>query len=118
MDPIRPALLALRNNVCRRSYRPVYQCLHTSAPRPATPLPHPVVPGPPPEPPAPHPSDALERVARKRRQANLLKQAQDVRAAATPSNKPKSMLQRRFWKDVMVKEGDGMLVQLHIVPLG
>jgi ATP synthase F1 complex assembly factor 2 len=62
------------------------------------------VPGPPPETPTPSASDALHRVARKRKQAELLKQAKDVRAAP---NKPNSALAKRFWKSVTVKETDG-----------
>jgi len=37
----------------------------------------------------------------------MLKQAQDVRTTSAPSNKPKALLKKRFWKDVMVKETDG-----------
>src|SRR5262245_47628547 len=107
MESIRPALTALRIAAVpapRRAPRPLYRCLHTSAARCATPLPHPSVPGPPPESPTPSPSDPLERVARKKKQAELLKQAREVRT--TPS-KPKSVLQKRFWKDVLVKETEG-----------
>jgi ATP synthase F1 complex assembly factor 2 len=45
-------------------------------------------------------------VARKRRQAELLKQAQEVRA--TPS-RPKTVLQKRFWQDVTVQETPGIM---------
>lgn len=105
----RPALGALRlAQAARHAPRPLFrfpcQCLHSSASRNATPLSHPSVPGPPPETPAPQASDALERVARKRKQAELLKQAREVRS--TPSH-PKTPLQKRFWKDVSVKEVDG-----------
>lgn len=109
METLRPALSTLRLSAPPRArvYRPLYQCLHTSATRGATPLPLPSVPGPPPGTPTAHPSDALERVARKKRQAEMLKQASDVRATSAPSNKPKAMLKKRFWKDVIVKEADG-----------
>lgn len=111
MESLRPALRKLRLPTTPRVYQPIVQhhCLHTSPARAATPLPHPSVAGPPPESPIPQPSDALARVARKRRQADLLKQAQDVRTASKPSAKPKSILQKRFWSDVLVKEGDGGL---------
>ena len=103
MESIRPALASLRLAAPRRVSRPLYQCLHTTAVRRATPLPHPSVPGPPPETPTPSASDALHRVARKRKQAELLKQAKDIR---TP-NKSNSGLAKRFWKSVTVKETDG-----------
>ncbi|KAF1829484.1 F1-ATP synthase assembly protein [Decorospora gaudefroyi] len=107
MESIRPALANVRVSAPRRAPRPLYQCLHTSAARSATPLPHPSVPGPPPG--APTPSDASERVARKRKQADMMKQAREMREVYAPSNKPKSMLAKRFWKNVNVKEADGGL---------
>jgi hypothetical protein len=107
MEAIRPALASLRLSAPRRAPRPLYHCLHTTAARPATPLPHASVPGPPPAKPTPHPSDPLERIARKKRQAELVKQAQEVRTESKPSSKPKSLLKKRFWKDVIVKETDG-----------
>ncbi|KAJ4336642.1 hypothetical protein N0V95_008560, partial [Ascochyta clinopodiicola] len=51
-------------------------------------------------------TDALDRVARKRRQAEMLQQAKDVR---TTASKPTSPLKKRFWTDVTVKEGGGGL---------
>jgi hypothetical protein len=107
MESLRPALATLRLAAPRRAYRPLYQCLHTSAIRHATPLPHASVPGPPPASPTPQPSAALERVARKKRQAAMVKDAREIRETAAPSNKPKSLLKKRFWKDVVVKETDG-----------
>lgn len=107
MESMRPVLSTLRLSAPRRAYRPLYQCLHTSAAHRATPLPHLSVPGPPPATPAAYPSDASERVARKRRQADLMKQAQEIRSTYTPTTKPKHMLKKRFWTDVIVKEADG-----------
>lgn len=104
MESIRPALAALRSAAPRRAPRFLCERLHTSTARRATPLPHPSVPGPPPATPTPSPSDALARVARKREQAALLKQAQEARAAP---GKPGGGLQRRFWKNVSVKETNG-----------
>lgn len=104
MESIRPALASLRVGAPRRVARPLYQCLHTTASRRATPLPHPSVPGPPPETPVPSASDALDRVARKRKQAALLQQAKEVRAAP---NRPTSALAKRFWKSVSVKDTEG-----------
>ncbi|CAE7031219.1 hypothetical protein P3342_006578 [Pyrenophora teres f. teres] len=109
MESIRPCLARVRLSAPSRAYRPVYQCLHTSAARGATPLPHPSVPGPPPETPQAHPSDASERVARKRKQADMMKQAREMRDVYSSSNKPKNMLAKRFWKDVSVNEGNGGL---------
>lgn len=106
MESIRPALATVRLSAPRRAYRPFYQCLHTSAARAATPLPHPSVPGPPPETPTPSPSDALDRVARKRRQAEMLQQAKQLKPSAS---KPTSALKKRFWTDVTVKESDAGL---------
>ncbi|KAF2183745.1 ATP12-domain-containing protein [Zopfia rhizophila CBS 207.26] len=119
MEALRPAQSLLRLSAPRRVPRPALisfcQCLHTSSSRCATPLPHPSVPGPPPETPTPAASDALDRVARKRKQAELLKQAQEIRT--TPS-KPKTVLQKRFWKDVSVKQTpDGLQVYLDSRPV-
>lgn len=106
MESIRPALAAARLAAPRRAYRPLYHCLHTSAARCATPLPHPSVPGPPPETPTPSASDALDRVARKKRQAEMLQQAKGARSSAA---KPASALKKRFWNDVSVRETDAGL---------
>ncbi|OSS48917.1 hypothetical protein B5807_07076 [Epicoccum nigrum] len=120
MESIRPALATARLAAPRRAYRyrptrPLYHCLHTSASRCATPLPHPSVPGPPPETPTPAASDALERVARKKRQAEMLQQAKGVRASAA---KPTSILKKRFWNDVNVRESEhGLQVFLDSRPV-
>ncbi|KAF2727311.1 ATP12-domain-containing protein [Polyplosphaeria fusca] len=117
MDALRPALVSLRLSVSasRTAPRPLSRCLHLSASRCATPHPHPSVPGPPPKSPAPAASDSLERIARKRRQAELLKSAQELKAS--PS-KPRYALQKRFWKDVSVKETpDGFHVFLDSRPV-
>ncbi|UPX16401.1 uncharacterized protein EKO05_0006804 [Ascochyta rabiei] len=106
MESIRPVLANVRLSAPRRPSRPFYHCLHTSTPRSATPLPHPSVPGPPPETPTPAASDPLDRVARKRRQAEMLQQAKHVR---TNASKPTSPLKKRFWTDVSVIDGGGGL---------
>ncbi|KAH8728121.1 Oxysterol-binding protein-domain-containing protein [Phaeosphaeriaceae sp. PMI808] len=106
MKSLRPTFSTLRPSVPPRTFRPLCQCLHTTVIRSAT-----VTSVPP-------PSDALERVARKRRQADLLKQAQDVRQESAPSSKPKSLLKKRFWKDVVVRETDeGLQVYLDSRPV-
>ncbi|KAK4176869.1 putative mitochondrial protein atp12 precursor [Triangularia setosa] len=75
--------------------------------------------GPPPEPPTPAAEYAVmeERLARRRRQAEMLRQARDIRKSGgsktttTDPNAP--VLKRRFWKDVAIKEVDGAL-QIHL----
>ncbi|CAG7554984.1 unnamed protein product [Fusarium equiseti] len=62
--------------------------------------------GPPPEPPV-QPQDVHQRVARRRRQAEMLKNAKELRSAS--SGKGGGGLKKRFWKDVSVKEVDGAL---------
>ncbi|KAK5656210.1 hypothetical protein OQA88_4971 [Cercophora sp. LCS_1] len=111
--PLRPATTTHALSLtCRVRSR----ALHRPASQPAK-----VVPvygtGPPPEPPTPAPeySDATARIARRRRQAKLLKQAKEVRtaAAAKASSTEPTGLKRRFWKDVSVEEVDGAL-QIHL----
>ncbi len=80
--------------------------LHTSASKPATPVPFPIAPGPPPKPPVPDASFAEDRVARKKRQAELVKLGQTLRASTTA--KPALPLQKRFWKHVTVHETPGI----------
>ncbi|KAH7305008.1 ATP12 ATPase family protein [Stachybotrys elegans] len=71
--------------------------------------------GPPPKPPVPEAGAVHERVARRRKQAEMLKNARDIRSAQ--SNKS-SGLKRRFWKDVSVVVNDGALqVNLDSRPL-
>ena len=58
--------------------------------------------GPPPAPPTPSPSQYGERIDRRRRQAELLKQASAARnSAQSPQSSP--ALRKRFWKDVSIK---------------
>lgn len=78
--------------------------LHSSPSTSATPVAHPTVPGPPPQAPQAAPSDPQDRVARKRQQAETLRQNQQ---AKTNPSKPSSTLRKRFWKDVSVQERDG-----------
>ena len=114
ISPMEPAFATLRRAAPRRQTRcSLYQCLflHTTAARRfATPLPAPSVPGPPPDAPTPQ-SEAHDRVVRKRKQAELLRQAREIRAS--PSTKPNSILRKRFWKDVTVKESEGAYRQDH-----
>ena len=86
----------------------LYQCLHTTASRTATPLPITAA-GPPPSAPLPAASQYGERVDRRRRQAELLERGQDLR---TSQMKPGSAMKKRFWKDVSVQIDDGMIMLL------
>ena len=86
------------------SQSPLVQFLHITTPKPATPLPITAA-GPPPSPPVPAASQYGERVDRRRRQAELLKRGQDLRANQM---KPGTAMKKRFWKDVSVKTMPGV----------
>ncbi|MCJ1303347.1 ATP synthase complex assembly protein atp12 [Hypocenomyce scalaris] len=88
----------------------LYQCLHSTGPRPADPLPITAA-GPPPSAPLPAASQYGERVDRRRRQAELLKRGQDLRASHM---KPGSVIKKRFWKDVTVHTTAGMRINISI----
>jgi ATP synthase F1 complex assembly factor 2 len=60
--------------------------------------------GPPPEPPV-QAQDVHQRVARRRRQAEMLKNAKELRSSS--GGKAGGALKKRFWKDVTVQEVDG-----------
>lgn len=85
--------------------------IHNTTPAPATVSPiHGT--GPPPEPPVPAADSATERLERRKKQAELLEKAQEIRRSASNSNPKKEAreyaLKKRFWKDVHVHEVDGM----------
>ncbi|KAK4659870.1 ATP synthase mitochondrial F1 complex assembly factor 2 [Podospora pseudocomata] len=91
--------------------------IHNNPPKPAK-----VVPvygtGPPPEPPTPAAEYAVEeRLARRKRQAEMLRQARDIRKNNGNNSKPADpnapVLKRRFWKDVSIKEVVGTY-QIHL----
>ncbi|KAI1091372.1 ATP12-domain-containing protein [Rostrohypoxylon terebratum] len=72
--------------------------------------------GPPPEPPVPAADSATSRLERRKKQAELLEKAQEIRQSAAKSSGggsgPKReareyALKKRFWKDVHVREVDG-----------
>ncbi|KAF2104171.1 ATP12-domain-containing protein [Rhizodiscina lignyota] len=88
---------------CTRSARRLRHSfqLHTVAPQSASPVPHPSVAGPPPPPPTPDVAQPEDRVARKRKQAELLQRGLSLRP--NPA-KPATALQKRFWKAVSIKE--------------
>jgi hypothetical protein len=82
--------------------------LHESVPHPANPLPI-VATGPPPAPPQPSVSELRERLDRRRRQAELLKESQALKGKGL-SGKPREVLKRRFWKDVNVQQTPGKML--------
>lgn len=87
--------------------------IHTTPAAPATVSPiHGT--GPPPEPPTPTPDSASARLERRKKQAELLEKAKDIRQAelvskfTASSKKAKdTALRKRFWKDVNVREVEG-----------
>jgi ATP synthase F1 complex assembly factor 2 len=96
--------------------RPSCKAIHTLPAQPAN-----VVPvygtGPPPEPPTPTaPKDLDPRIARRRRQADLLKQAKDIRNQKSYTSGTKtSPLKKRFWEHVSVVEApDSKHLQINL----
>lgn len=88
---------------------PVSQrCLHTTALKSATVAPL-VASGPPPKAPIPSAEHVDSRVARRRKQAELLKRGQDLRAVAGGQGGGTAK-QKRFWKDVHVKHENGKTI--------
>jgi ATP synthase mitochondrial F1 complex assembly factor 2 len=55
-------------------------------------------------------SKAYERVERRKRQAEMLKSAKQIRSVA--EGKKNGVLQRRFWQDVSVREVNGALGEM------
>ena len=91
------------------------RCLHTTSSRDATLVAHPTVPGPPPSAPQASVTFPQDRVARKRQQAELLKQGQQTKVNAA---KPTTALQKRFWRNVSVKDADeGLQILLDSRPV-
>lgn len=92
---------------CSRSARAsitALRCLHTGRPLFATPLPMTAT-GPPPSAPLPSASQYGEKLDRRRRQAELLKHGQSLRAS---QEKPGNAMKKRFWKDVSVQTDERM----------
>ncbi|KAK4988583.1 ATP synthase mitochondrial F1 complex assembly factor 2 [Elasticomyces elasticus] len=117
MELFRPAASSMSARCVAFTRSPIrlYQCLHTSSTQKATPLPLPTVSGPPPLPPQVSASQPEDRVARKRKQAELLERGKSLRTNAA---KPSSVLQKRFWKDAAVKETpDGLHIMLDTRPV-
>lgn len=81
------------------------RAIHNSSPDPANVSPF-YATGPPPEPPQPAPEHPYAKIERRRKQAELLKQAKEIRNT-TSTSKGAKLLKKRFWDKVYVKEVDG-----------
>lgn len=97
--PLRTLLPSARSHLSHVHLR----TLTTTASTSANPLPHPTVSGPAPRAPTPAVSFPSEQISRKRQQASLLAAAQSSKP--NPA-KPSSVLSKRFWRDVDIRETD------------
>ncbi|KAI9641838.1 ATP synthase mitochondrial F1 complex assembly factor 2 [Ciborinia camelliae] len=107
--PVVNGLKGLR--ICQRQgFAPLSQrCIHTTPPSPATVAPAAfTASGPPPAPPTPSAEHVDIRVARRRKQAELLKKGQDIRAVASGKGGGTAKT-KRFWKDVHVLHTEGIV---------
>lgn len=97
---VHPPLAAGKNS---NSTRPI----HSSPPDPASVAPF-YAAGPPPDPPQPAAEHPYAKIERRRKQAELLRTAKELRdaEAAGAAGKVKP-LKKRFWQDVHVKKVDG-----------
>lgn len=98
----RPAALASLTGSCRVA---AAAAIHSSSSDPAEVAPFHAT-GPPPEPPQPAAEHPYAKIARRRKQAELLRNAKEIRDAAG-AGKGKKPLKKRFWQDVTVKEVEG-----------
>lgn len=107
--PVANSLKSLRPYQCQNIIPLSQRCIHTTLPSPATVAPAGfTAPGPPPAPPAPNAEHVDIRVARRRKQADLLKKGQDMRAVASGKGGGTAKL-KRFWKDVHVQHTEGIV---------
>ena len=88
---------------------PIYQLrrqtLHTTTRCSAVPLPHLAAPGPPPSPPEHHLTGSNSSFDHRKRKIDQLAKR---RALEYRSGKGFSVLQKRFWKEVNIRESGGM----------
>lgn len=106
---------ALRPTVLQHPPNPQLRSLHKTSSTEAQPLPHTPVAGPPPGAPQPAVDSPSDRLARKRQRAELLIQSQKTKV--NPA-KPASVLRKRFWKDVLVKDTEaGLQILLDTRPV-
>lgn len=104
---------------CQRRRTPyiLTRHLHTTPTNEATLVAHPTVPGPPPQAPQAAVTHPQDRVERKRRQAEALRQNREQKANTSKPGST-STLRKRFWKDVHVREAeDGYEVHLDTRPV-
>lgn len=100
-------LLAPRTNQRAPFLSNCCRAIHSSASDPADVSPFHAT-GPPPEPPQPAAEHPYAKIERRRKQAELLRQAKELRKeSSSASNAAKTPLKKRFWQDVRVKEIDG-----------
>ena len=107
--PLAEAKAAIRSysHIPPFSARPIiHRTLHTTPPKPATAHDISLV-GPPPSAPVPDTSDVDIRVARRRKQAELLKHGQDLRDISSGKGSGTAKT-KRFWKDVHVRQAEGL----------
>ncbi|KAH8762041.1 hypothetical protein F5883DRAFT_561586 [Diaporthe sp. PMI_573] len=101
-----PRLFVTSRSSCLKSQPIASRALHYSAADPANVAPF-CATGPPPEPPQPAAEHPYAKAERKRKQAELLKNAKDLRDTSSGKSPGKSPLKKRFWQDVHIKEVDG-----------
>lgn len=101
-----PRLFVPSRSRCVASQPIAARALHYSAADPANVAPF-CATGPPPEPPQPAAEHPYAKVERRRKQAELLKSAKELREAGSAKSTGKSPLKKRFWQDVHIKEVDG-----------
>lgn len=80
--------------------------IHNSSPDPANVSPF-YATGPPPEPPQPAAEHPYAKIERRRKQAELLKKAKELRNATSTGKAAPAPLKKRFWENAHVKEVDG-----------
>lgn len=106
-----------RRFVCLNRQNSVFhaqRAIHTTSPKPATVVPITAT-GPPPSAPVPSAEHVDSRVARRRKQAELLKRGQDLKAVSGGTGGGTAK-QKRFWKDVHVTKVDGQSQLICLVP--
>lgn len=103
-----PTRLLPRRSPALLPLPPLSRAIHSSAPNPANVSPFHAT-GPPPSPPLPAPEHPYAKIERRRKQAELLQKAKDLReAASSGGEKGKAPLRKRFWDNAYVKEVDGV----------
>lgn len=102
-----PRLFVTSRTSCLKAQPIASRALHYSATDPANVAPF-CATGPPPEPPQPAAEHPYAKAERRIKQAELLKNAKELRDASTGKSPGRSPLKKRFWQDVHIKEVDGV----------